>query len=347
MQIVKIDTESLKTSLKILCKDSTNLKEILQLVKLSRIIVCSYLNNIKSSLLYLCELQGITTNDLAYDCIAEIFSKDDSEGFYRLEKFCNSLNDSIEDTSSTDIFLAYKSYLSKVINAQLAKLYSQSDPAGAKILRNIRDAIKKSDYLSIEKTMFGNMIVPKKVDPLLHLPPYPINEFEKEYFSIAFSIKDNFNEQLVTVNDIIIEQSEYRRALLLLDVVNLFKNRFYSEYTSHKGPIESDHSGENLGNLEIEEAEDKVLISLREKIFLKYFTKGKLNKAQAEAVYFALRDIINDWCLNGGCSEAFYSYLRRYIKIDESAYNLKYKAKIEYLTKLAREEFIALMDFEL
>ncbi|MBM4177011.1 MAG: hypothetical protein FJ213_12715, partial [Ignavibacteria bacterium] len=300
---MKIDFTTLKNSIQIISVDSKNLKVLSQLVKISRIVACSYLNNIRPSLHYLYQQQGITTTDLSYDCIAEIFSRDENDSFYRIEKFCKSLNDSLEKVSEIDIFLAWKSFLIKVVDAQLARLYSQSDPTGTKILRNIRDVVRESDYFIMEKTMSGNMLVPKNVNPLYHLPSIPIEKFESEYFTTTFDRKSSFNEQIAIVYNILTGQSEYRRTILLLDISKIFKHRFFSDSIPNNSNNESSYNVRSLTNLEIEEFESRVLSTLKEKIFLQYFAKGKFNKAQAEGVYFAVRDIVNDWCLNGECEE--------------------------------------------
>jgi hypothetical protein len=344
---MKIDFTTLKNSLEILSVGSTNHRELSQLVKISRIIACSYLHNIRSSILYLCEQQGITTNDLSYDCIAEVFSRDENNSFYRIGRFCKSLNDSIAKISEREIFYAWKSLLIKVIDSQLARLYSQSDPVGSKILRNIRNVTRGGDHFILEKTISGNMLIPKNIDPLFHLPPIPIDRFEKEYFNIAYDRKNIINEQIEIVYNILTCQTEYRRAILLLDVVRVFKQRAITEYIPDKYEVENPDDIKNLTTLEIEEFESKVITLLKEKIFLKYFAKGKFNKEQAEGVFFAVRDIVNDWCFNGDCQEPFFNYLIRYLKIDESTYVNTYKAKLEYLIKLAREEFVSLLDSEL
>ncbi|MBU2445988.1 MAG: hypothetical protein KJ666_10540 [Bacteroidetes bacterium] len=347
---MNINFTDLRDGLRKSINNSITEVELTELVKLSRIIIRSYLNNIRQSVTYLCQQQGLTINDLAYECIAEVFARDGDKKFYRIEKFCNSLNDKFEKLNGTEIFLAYKSYLLTFTNSQLAQLFARNDPTGSKIHRNIRDAVKKSDMFIIQRRVSGTMLLPKSIDPFEHLPLFPIEELEREYLSNHEPKKITFLDHLQVVYDVVASQNEYSRSIPIFELVKIFKKYFAADALSEDKiglDVNLLANGGELNSFEIEEFQLKVLAAMKEKILIKYFAKGKFNREQAEAVYFALRDIVYDWCFNGECQGSFFNYLNRYLDIEESAYNATYKAKIEYLVKLAREEFISLIDSEL
>lgn len=344
---MNIDYASLKIGIQKALNNSITEIELTELVKLSRIIVRSYLNHIRFSLKYLCQNQGLTENDLAYECIAEVFARDSEKKFFRIEKFCNALHGGIEKIAEIEIFLAYKSFLLKTVDSQIALLFAREDPTGSKIHRNIRDAVRKTDMFDFQRGMFGAIISPKYIEPLEHLPAFPIEDLEQEYLSNNKNRKQNFLDHIQIIYDIVASQNEYSRVIPIFDLVKIFKKYFSADALIDLSDLNLLTDGKGLSNVEIEEFQSKVLAAMKEKILIKYFAKGKFNREQAEAIYFALRDIVNDWCFNGECQEAFYNYLNRYLKIDESLYSTIYKAKLEYLVKLAREEFISLFDSEL
>lgn len=195
--------------------------------------------------------------------------------------------------------------------------------------------------------MDGASILPKYIEPLEQLPHFPIEELEREYLSNHKDRNQTFLDHLQTFYDIIASQEEYSRVIPVFDLVHIFKKYFAAGALVEMDDSNSIKDNIDLDNLEIEELQSKVLSAIKEKIFINYFAKGKFNREQAEAVFFALQDIVNDWCFNAGCQDTFHNYLKRHIEIDETTYFNKYKTKLEYLVKLAREEFISLLDSEL
>jgi len=90
-----------------------------------------------------------------------------------------------------------------------------------------------------------------------------------------------------------------------------------------------------------------VEIVLKEKILLTYFAKGKLDRKESEAIFHAFEDILEDWCTGEVSQCSLFDYLKQYITIDEKTYESNYRAKMEYLIKIAREEFAARLMKEL
>ncbi len=132
--------------------------ELCQLVQKTRNIVEAHLLHIRSSITRLCLTHGLTITDLAYDCIAEAFVKDENNQFICLHNFVESLREEINTLPDNEVFLAYKSFIIKIANTQLARLYAQIDPAGAKIHRNLRDCLKHSAKLKLINDYRGYMI---------------------------------------------------------------------------------------------------------------------------------------------------------------------------------------------
>jgi hypothetical protein len=98
-------------------------------------------------------------------------------------------------------------------------------------------------------------------------------------------------------------------------------------------------SAEGLSDFEIEEIRSQVELALKEKILLTYFARGKIGRREAEAIFSGLHDMLMDWCYSGGANASLQEYLTRYLPVDGETYENSYRAKMEYLLKVAREEF--------
>ncbi|MBS3944574.1 MAG: hypothetical protein KGZ42_03685 [Melioribacter sp.] len=171
-----IDYKKIHQFLNAIADGTINHFQLAELIKISRLIIQSYLINYRSNIIGMITRNGITITDLAYDCIADAFGRNQVYKFYSLNKFLYSLNTDISCIEKVNLFLAYKSFLIKVTNAQLSKLYSQTDPIGSKILRNIKDAVKEFEELCITKDLHGLKISLKSALNENCKPDFPIEK---------------------------------------------------------------------------------------------------------------------------------------------------------------------------
>jgi hypothetical protein len=313
--------------------------ELSEFVQLCRAIVQSHLDHLRSSLIGLCLRQGLTITDLAYHCIADAFMRDESNRFPRLEDFASSLRDKLNALPELEVFLAFKSFMSRIADAQLARLYAQSDPAGGKIHRNLRDCLKQSKLFSLEKDFRGLVLRPLKEESLDHLEPYPAESLERDFLGRTTGTQSTL-ELLNILLEILVEQSEYRRSMSLVDAVQLFKKayRYELEPLAEKNcrpPVDG------LSSFEIERMCSQVELALKEKILLTYFARGKIARKEAEAMFNAFHDMLWDWCHSGDSEASVCEYLRRHMSVEDREYEASFRSKMEYLLKIAREEFAA------
>jgi hypothetical protein len=311
--------------------------ELSKFVQLCRVIVQSHLEHLRSSLVGLCLFQGLTMADLAYDCIADAFMRDENARFPRLENFASSLRDKLDTLPELEVFLAFRSFMVRIADAQLARLYAQADPAGARIHRNVRDCLTESNLFSVQKDFRGLVLYPQYVDSLDHLEPFPTEEMDREFRSRSAPTKSTI-ELLQILRTILVEQSRFRRSVTVTDVVQLVKEVYRPEFGFD---IENaDHPSLNgLTDFEIDEIRAQVELVLKEKILLTYFARGKANRKEAEAMFRAFHDLFLDWCHAGASEASLCEYLRRHLPINEQAYETGFRARMEYLLKIARDEF--------
>lgn len=281
--------------------------------------------------------QGLTVTDLAYDCVAEAFARNEQNKFLQIDNFIRSLYQRLEDIPETDLFLAFKQFLICIADAQLARLYAQADPAGAKIHRNLRDNIKTSHCLQLEKDFRGIVIKPKNVDTLNHRELFPIDEFERE-LSNRLDHQPSTPEFIRELYNILTTQETYRRSITLVEVTQTFKKIYQHDFE----PIDVESfSFEGLTEFEIDRIRMQVELALKEKILLTYLAKSKVNRKEAEALFDALSDILEDWCTDEESQTSLFRYLNQHLPMNEETYESTLRSKMEYLLKIAREEFAA------
>jgi hypothetical protein len=326
----------LKSFLQQIDRNTVQEEDILEMVHLSRSIVQVYLRNLRYTIVKLCAEHGLSDTDLAYDCIAEAFSRNQSGEFVLLRNFVASLDGEMESLGEQDVFIAFKSFLLRITDAQLSRMYSQVDPMGSKIHRNLRECLKVSNIFFVKKDFRGLVIYPDGNEPLDQLEAYPLDILQNDFLSAA-KREHSTNQLIKVLHDTLVGQSRYRRSIPLMDVVQLFKKIYQLEY-------EYENSDETLTpailhSVDTERIRFEVENALKEKIVLTYFAKGKVDRKQAEALWLACKDMITDWCKPESEGLTLFGYFSRYYPIDADAYESTYRVKMEYLLKSARKEF--------
>ncbi len=313
--------------------------ECAELINISKKVVIPYLTTTKSSFLKLSRIHGLDINDLAIDVIAEVFRQDAEGNMLNLVNFASKLWTDISTITDENFFRAYQSYLRTIADVHIARSYAELDPNGFKIQRNIKETLP-TDTLELRKNILGIMIFVKGSEEYDSLPYLCYEEFEKD-FLVQASGKITTREILDVIQILLVCDYNARKEISLSDAVRLFKKHFkVDQLLDHEEePFEQLFNDSFVDKYEIDQICGKVLDTMRGKIFIDYFSKGKLTLEQTKALDNAVKDIVFDLVNLGRNHISFYEYLTKYIMIEREDYELKFKSKLEYLIKQARESF--------
>lgn len=90
--------------------------------------------------------------DLALDCVAGLFMRNDKGEFVQLIKYFKPYLDSIEEMDEVEVLVLLRRLVIKKTKQELSRIFKERDPEGAKIVRNIKVAIKScSDFASFKE----------------------------------------------------------------------------------------------------------------------------------------------------------------------------------------------------
>lgn len=311
--------------------------ECAELINLSKKIIIPYLLNTKSHFLKLSNQHGLDVNDLAVDVVAEVFRQDCNGNFITLNNFISKLYNGLENTTDGEILIAYQSFLRKNANIQIARIYAELDPGGFKIQRNIKDALPTKN-LGLRKNIIGNMIYVLNSEKYDYLPYLHFEEIEKEFLS---RISENLStkELLEIIYSILSEQEYFRKEINLTDAVILFKKYYKIEQTLfQENELDLVPAESFFDKYELDNIFDEIIKKIKSKIFIDYFSKGKLTLEQSKSVACAVNDIAYDLIFIGHNHTSYYDYLSKYLTVDQNEYDLKFESKLEYLIKLVRQD---------
>ncbi len=194
-------------------------KELNCLIGVSHSLAASFLAS-KATTESLISVYDLTTSDLAYDCIADLFQEDGDGKYRQLQAYFAGL--SIATARDEEILIHLRRLVFSKVNQSIFRLYSEADPSLSKILRNIKLAIHSlKNFEEIER--FGEpCIVPSLCDTLVHLPPFEREELEHCFLHIARG-DELIPDLLAKLSLLLREQIERCRILPFVGVGILFR----------------------------------------------------------------------------------------------------------------------------
>lgn len=337
--------ETLKVILCALSEDSLSYHQLVELVKITRGFAASYLKNYKRESIYFAANNGIDINDLVTDSISDIFEKDSDNQLYNLRKFIESLNQPIADIESKRIFLAFYSLVVRFVSIQIARIYADFDPNGARIHRNVQEAAKKLDYIDIVKSKQGTFFILKNSTGASSKNYFPYDEFERDFLSLTNG-RSGTRGLLCLIFEHLKNQNIYRQEISLTDVVKLFKSfyRYEQKVVDEEEFTQLSSESKLMEATEVEQIVNKVVENIKHKIFIDYYTKGKVNEAQALGLVETINAILYDWITLGDNGRTNFEYLSKFINISKEEYQTAFKSKLEYLIDITKKQLLVYLE---
>ncbi|MDZ7304829.1 MAG: hypothetical protein ONB44_22095 [candidate division KSB1 bacterium] len=91
--------------------------------------------------------------DMAIDCVAGLFMRNDADEFVQLRRYFGPYLDSHVELNDVELLIMLRRLVIKKTKQELSRIFKERDPEGAKIIRNIRVAVKNAKDLGIFREM--------------------------------------------------------------------------------------------------------------------------------------------------------------------------------------------------
>ena len=281
-------------------------------------------------------LIGLNDSDLAYDCIADLFQRDEDGALLHLKTYFESFS---VETASEELLLAHlRRLIFARVNQSLFRLYNEADPALGKILRNIKLAMHAfGNFVEIER--FGDtFIAPSLCDPLTQLPEIEEEEFQRLIQRVG-SGNVRIPEILAKLSLSLRRQKEYSRAIRLMTLAYAIRS-FFGEIETKKHEEPAIHQ-----TLLIGDAISVIKESCREvsaKNFAKYVERKKVTPEHYEQYFLVIEGKLSEILIgHDGEEYSFFVQLRKlFPALTKEEYRRKHKNILEYLSRMAYERAI-------
>ena len=310
------------------------------------------------------EQEDISTEleDLALDCIAPLFKRDRQGRFVILAAYFGQDLNGYDPEQNLQLLSDIRRLVVKKTKQELARIFRERDPEGARLLRNIRVAVRYSDDLHIfreagrdwlcfrehavaELESEFNAVVSE--DRALSstssaglrrdLPTIPEEELSQQFLSVH-KPKDPVSVSIRKILHLIEDLPQYQNCIPVDLVARTIRQAHVELMRTHsQATVQQETPFEHVQGLEIEQAVNAVDASIWEKL-KQYVWRRKLPLAVAEAYRFALRDVLQD-LLDHADRISYYKQLKHYLPdLDYFDYRQNHRSIFEYLAKLGKRE---------
>jgi len=282
------------------------------------------------------EAMGLKESDLAYDCLVDLFRRDQKEQFCEIQSFFQKEFDGSDGCSDEAVLAALRRLVFGKVNNNMTRLYAELDPTLGRILRNIKLCVERNGLFK-QFTRFGEVyLIPARANALLHLPPIPFEVIQQE-FSRLVLIHDNVPTMLKKLYTVLIEQARYQRSVALVSAALLFKEIYCLGWETEKEKV-VETSGSQLEDEEIIGLVDKVCSELRTELHPTYVGNGKKSEELFRKYIEAVREILISSLTSGGSDGvSYYDCLREQIPgLTKESYRSEHRTVLEYLGKVAK-----------
>ncbi|MEW5798412.1 MAG: hypothetical protein AB1728_05355 [Bacteroidota bacterium] len=326
--------ERLRKNLSALLDKTYTPLQLNDVVTLSHAIAVTFLEGKASSGSLNKEFVRLPLEDAAYDCIADLFRRDESNAFIALSAYFSAFD--ISALSDAELFSHLRRLVFTKVNDGIVRLYHDSDPALSRIIRNVRLAVHAlGNYTELER--FGELyLAPTQCDPLEHLPKYDEQTLEKLLAAEVRGI-ENVLEIVGKLARMLREQHDYARMVSVLQVALTIRSLYARK--AMISTVGNDFT-QDRNEQRIKEAMHSAVDRIRQRFHSQYVNKGKMNDA-TYLIYFNVIKSRLEYMIVSGSSDgqSLYAALKSHLPdLSVEEYKAQHRSRLEYLFKLSCDE---------
>jgi len=347
-----------------ICARNYSASELTEFVDISQKIAISYLKylevigrNIRPK-----KSEGMNElEDVAIDCIAGLFMRNDKGEFTQLQRYfgprihSNAVFDELEASSMLRRLIVKKT------KQELSRIFRERDPEGAKIIRNIKVAIRSSIDLKSFKEMGREFIYNNtnstsynhNNDRLSNENNGSATNFanDEKQFKSAIPDKllyqhflekydpcDSVATMLKKMLNITENFSEYQHYLAIDVIATIIRDVTFQQVREKlSNDIDENSPLSDLQAKEIEQVNQSIINIIHQKINQQYLCKRKVTAEKADIYCRAIIDFVNE-LTQGKETDSNFRYLKRYIpNLTQQEYREKERSIFEYLVKITKK----------
>jgi hypothetical protein len=332
-------------------------RELTEFIDISQRIAVSYLKylelngrNIRPR-----KIEGVNElEDVAIDCIADLFTRNDKGEFIQLQRYFRNEFEIDDTPDELQTLSMLRRLVVKKTKQELSRIFKERDPEGAKIIRNIKMAIKNSDkYISVKE--MGREFVCNKKNSNTGVDKQEIpknNHLENKknvipekilfhYFLEQYSPTDSISSMLNKMMKIVDGLPDFHNYLAIDLICSVVREVTFQHVHEKLSTDVADNSPlHDIQKKEIYHVNHMVVKQMHQKIKNQYLSRNKITPQKANIYCMAISDFITELTQDQD-TDSNYKYLKRYIPgLTQKSYREQERSIFEYLVKVTKKSLI-------
>ena len=329
-------------------------RELTEFIDISQKIAISYLKylelngrNIRPR-----KSEGVNElEDVAIDCIADLFTRNEKGEFIQLQRYFGNEFGADDTPDEMQILSMLRRLIVKKTKQELSRIFKERDPEGAKIIRNIKVAVKNSDKFISFKEMGREFVCYKNntnsADEKQDSPKSKHFENDKtvipekilfQYFLEQYSPTDSISGMLDKMMEIVDELPDFNN-YLAIDLISSIVREVTFQHVHEKlsNNIADNSPIHDIQKKEICHVNNLVVKLMHQKINDQYLSRNKITPQKANIYCMAIFDFITELTQDNDTDSNF-KYLKRYIpELTQRSYREQERSIFEYLVKVTKK----------
>lgn len=281
---------------------------------------------------------AISVDDLAMDCIASLFERNERGEFVRIKSYFNSFE--INKLPEEILFARTRRLVFGAINDELFRLYKLEDPSLGNVIRCIKAGLKFIPDLFAERVDgVVWLYVQHKKRSQAELPVMPY-DYIYVMLNQRFTAKISVRQLIREFTDILKSQQNYSKRYPLIGLAYIIRMLHTS-----LAEIDDDLSYPDDASLRTDELQRLIrecAHNVKKKMEYQYVARNKFSRKTYNSFFQAIESILTaQFVKNDGFDRSFFDHIKMHnSEISSIKYDEKYRKYFEYLVKLSREELI-------
>ena len=281
---------------------------------------------------------GIPTDDLAIDCIADMFLRNEEGRFCALDTYFDSIQ--WTQLSDTDLQIALRRLVFSKVNEGIFRSYRNEDPNLAKIIRNVKEAIKRSDKLFLKREREMQWIIAGPEGTVKSNKPLAPVELLETYLTPILCTESNTYTAVYAFLDFLSLHTHYCNAYPLSEYARILRSCFKNRHV----PVQPTEEM-SMASMDVETALDKTISHVRNTLYKTYVQKGKLSLTMYDNYINAVQKALSaQFGFTSDPIESQYEALAAYMpNLSKDAFQEEHRNIMQYVFKVSRKRMIGML----
>ena len=278
---------------------------------------------------------GISNEDLALDCIADLFQRDGDDRFSIIEQYFAQIN--WQDLDETDLKIALRRLVFSKVNESLFRSYREEDPNLAKIFRNIKEAVKREKGVSLVKSREASWLVAGDLNTPINTLPLAPQEILEAHLLTVLCTTSNTYKAVASFESFVQEHPYYCNGYPMSGFARALRTAFAARTV-----MEDEVEKPVFEPTEVESAIQRASTHVRTTLHETYVLGGKISQKLFDTYVNAVKKVLKStFTLSEEPIDSQYDALATLIPgLSKDAYMADHRNILQYLFKLSRSRMI-------